>query len=332
MQFDQVKRREFITLLASAAAAWPLAARAQQSVMPLIGYLSARSRDDTSHLIAAFQRGLAENGYVDGQNVTIEYRFALGEYDRLPAMAMEFARRPVAVIASSGGEPAAFAAKAASSTIPIVFTVGGDPVKQGLVASFNRPGGNATGIALLTNQLDPKRLGLMRELVPQANTVGVLLNPAFPGSESQLSDIQEAARAMNLPISVLRANTDREIEAAFETVTQQRIAALAVAASPFFDTRRDKLVGLAARHMVPTIFHFREFVEAGGLMSYGIDFSDAYRLVGVYTGRVLKGDKPGNLPVMQANRFEFVINLKTAKALGLTIPGDVLSLADEVIE
>jgi putative ABC transport system substrate-binding protein len=213
-----------------------------------------------------------------------------------------------------------------------VFTVGGDPVKEGLVASFNRPGGNATGISLLTNELDPKRLGLMRELVPQANTVGFLLNPSFPASESQLADIQKAARAMNLPISVLRADTDREIEVAFETITQQRIPALVVAADPFFDTRRDKLVGLAARHTVPTIFHFREFVEAGGLMSYGIDFSDAYRLVGVYTGRVLKGVKPGELPVMQASKFEFVINLKTAKALGLTIPGDVLSIADQVIE
>ena len=327
-----IGRREMLTALGAVAAAWPLAARAQQTAMPVIGYLSARSRDDTSHLIAAFQRGLAENGYVDGQNVTIDYRFALGEYDRLPAMAMDFARRPVAVIASTGGEPAAFAAKAASSTIPIVFTAGGDPVKQGLVASFNRPGGNATGIVLLTNQLEPKRLGLVRELVPRANTVGFLLNPSFPASESQLSDIHEAARAMNLPISVLRANTDHEIDAAFEIVTQQRIPALAVAASPFFDTRRDKLVALAARHTVPTIFHFREFVDAGGLMSYGIDFSDAYRLVGVYTGRVLKGAKPGDLPVMQATKFAFVINLKTAKALGLTIPGDVLSIADEVIE
>ena len=327
-----MKRREFITLLGGTAAAWPLAARAQQSAMPVIGSLSARSRDDTSHLIAAFQRGLAENGYVDGQNVTIDYRFALGEYDRLPAMAMDFARRPVAVIASTGGEPAAFAAKAASSTIPIVFTAGGDPVKQGLVASFNRPGGNATGIVLLTNQLEPKRLGLVRELVPRANTVGFLLNPSFPASESQLSDIQEAARAMNLPISVLRANTDHEIDAAFEIVTQQRIPALAVAASPFFDTRRDTLVALAARHAVPTIYHFREFAAAGGLMSYGIDPVDAYRQVGVYAGRILKGAKPADLPVLHPTKFEFVLNLQTAQALNIEVPPGVLSIADEVIE
>jgi putative tryptophan/tyrosine transport system substrate-binding protein len=250
----------------------------------VVGYLSARSRDDTSHLIAAFQRGLAENGYIEGQNVTIEYRFALGQYDRLPAMAAEFVQRPVAVITTTGGEPAALAAKAATSSIPIVFTVGSDPVKQGLAASFNRPGGNATGIALLTNELEPKRLGLLRELVPHANTVGFLLNPSFPASESQLSDMQDAARAMNLPVHILRANTDREINAAFEAITQQRIPALAVAASPFFDTRRDTLVELAGRNAVPTIYHFREFADAGGLMSYGINFSDAYRQVGVYTG------------------------------------------------
>jgi putative tryptophan/tyrosine transport system substrate-binding protein len=327
-----MRRREFITLLGGAAAAWPLAAHAQQPAMPVIGYLSSRSWDDTSHLIAAFQRGLAENGYVEGQNVTIEYRFALGQYDRLPAMAAEFVQRPVAVIATTGGEPAALAAKAATSTIPIVFTVGSDPVKQGLAASFNRPGGNATGIALLTNELDPKRLGLLRELVPHANTVGFLLNPSFPASQSQLSDMQDAARAMSLPIYVLRANTDREVDAAFETIMQQHIPALVVAASPFFDTRRNTLVELAERNAVPTIYHFREFAEAGGLMSYGINFSDAYRQVGVYTGRVLKGAKPGDLPVVQPTKFEFVINVKTAKALGLKISDNLLSLADEVIE
>jgi putative tryptophan/tyrosine transport system substrate-binding protein len=218
-----MKRREFITLLGGAAAAWPLAARAQQPAMPVIGYLSARSPEDTTHLVEAFRRGPSEAGFVEGQNVTIEYRFALGQYDRLPAMAAEFVQRPVAVIATTGGEPTALAAKAATSTIPIVFAVGSDPVKQGLAASFNRPGGNATGIALLTNQLEPKRLGLLRELVPHANTVGLLLNPSFPAAESQLSDMQDAAHAMNLPIHVLRANTDREVNAAFETITQQRI-------------------------------------------------------------------------------------------------------------
>jgi putative ABC transport system substrate-binding protein len=298
----------------------------------VIGYLSARSRADTTILIEAFQRGLAENGFIDGQNVTIEYRFAGGQYEQLPALATEFVRRPVAVIASTGGEPAAFAAKAATSTIPIVFALGGDPVKSGLVASFNRPGGNMTGIVVFAQQLEPKRLGLLRELAPQASPVGFLLNPGFPASASQLADVQEAARAMNLPIHVLRANTDSEIDAAFEAVVQQRIAALAVAASPFFDTRREKLVALTAKNAVPTIFHFREFVEAGGLMSYGIDFSEAYRQVGVYTGRVLKGARPGDLPIMQATKFEFVINQKTARALGVKFSDNLLSIADKVIE
>jgi putative tryptophan/tyrosine transport system substrate-binding protein len=331
MQCDDLKRREFFSLL-GASAAWPLVARAQQQPMPLIGYLSARSREDTSHLIAAFQRGLAETGYIEGQNVAIEYRFALGQYDRLPMMAAEFVRRPVDVIATTGGEPAALAAKAATSSVPIVFTVGSDPVKQGLAASFNRPGGNATGIALLTNQLEPKRLGLLRDMVPNASTFGFLVNPSFPASEDQISDMQDAARAMNQPIQVLRANTDPEVDAAFKTVTQQRIPALVVAASPFFDTRRDVLVELAKRHAVPTIYHFREFVDAGGLMSYGVSFSDAYRQVGIYTGRVLKGAKPAELPVIQTTKFELVINLKTARALGVKISDNLLTLADEVIE
>ena len=326
-----MKRRDFITLLGSAMA-WPLAARAQQAAMPVIGYLSARSRDDTSHLIAAFQHGLAESGYVEGRNVTIEYHFAIGQYDRLPAMATELVRRPVAVIATTGGEPAVQAAKAATSTIPIVFATGVDPVKQGLVASFNRPGGNITGIVLFAAQLEPKRFGLLRDLAPQASTVGILLNPSFPASERQLLDIQEAARHLNVAIHVLRANTDREIDAAFETITQQRIPALAVVGSPFFDTRRDKLVALTARNAVPTMFQFREFVEPGGLKSYGANISEAYRQVGVYTGRVLKGDKPADLPVFQLTKFEFVINLKTAKALGVKISDNLLTLADEVIE
>jgi putative tryptophan/tyrosine transport system substrate-binding protein len=300
--------------------------------MPVIGYLSARSRDDTSHLIAAFQHGLAESGYVEGRNVTIEYHFAFGQYDRLPAMATELVQRPVAVIATTGGEPAVQAAKAATSTIPIVFATGVDPVKQGLVASFNRPGGNVTGIVLFAAQLEPKRLGLLRDLAPQASTVGILLNPSFPASERQLLDIQEAARHLNVAIHVLRANTDREIDAAFETITQQRIPALAVAGSPFFDTRRDKLVALTARNAVPTMFQFREFVEAGGLMSYGADISEAYRQVGVYTGRVLKGASPGDLPIIQATKFEFVINLKTARTLGVKVSDNLLSLADKVIE
>jgi putative ABC transport system substrate-binding protein len=326
-----VKRRQFIAALGGAAA-WPLLARAQQAAMPVIGYLSSRSPDDTVHLVAAFRRGLGEDGFVEGRNVTIQYSWALGQYDRLPAMAAEFVRRPVTVLASTGGEPAALAAKAATSTIPIVFAIGGDPVKQGLAASFNRPGGNATGITLLTNLLESKRLGLLRELVPQASTIGFLLNPNFPPAESQLSDVQAAARTINLQIHVLRASADREIDAAFETIAQQRISALVVAADPFFDTRREKLVALAVRHAVPTMYHFREFAVAGGLVSYGIDPSDVYRQVGVYTGRVLKGVKPADLPVVQATKFEFVINLRTAKALALQVPPGLSASADEVIE
>jgi len=303
-------RRQFITLLGSAAVAWPLAARAQQQVMPVIGYLSSRSPDETAHLVAAFRRGLGENGFVEGQSVTIEYRWALGQYDRLPAMALELVRQPVTVLTTTGGDPSAFAAKAATSTIPIVFTTGDDPVKQGLVASYNRPGGNATGVRLLTDPAEPKRLALLRELVPQATTVAVLLNPARSGSASQLSDLQEAVRTLNLHVHILRASTDREIESAFEAVAAQGIQALAVAGDPFFDTRREKLVALAQRHAVPTIYHFREYAEAGGLMSYGIDASEAYRLVGFYTGRVLKGVKPADLPVIETVKFQFVINLK----------------------
>src|SRR5262249_18639007 len=253
--------------------AWPLAARAQQPAMPVIGYLSSRSPDETAHLVAAFRRGLGENGFIEGQNVTIEYRWARGQYDRLPAMASELVRHPVTVLATTGGEPSALAAKAATSTIPIVCTMGGDQVKQGLVASYSGPGGNVTGVSLLTSPGEPKRLGLLRELVPQATTIGFLLTPGYPQSASQLSDVQEAARTLNLQIHILRAGTDRKIESAFETVAPQGIQALAVAADPFFDTRREKLVALATRHAVPTIYHFREYAVAGDLVSYGIDAS-----------------------------------------------------------
>jgi putative ABC transport system substrate-binding protein len=330
-----MRRRELVKLIGGAAATssvcWPLPLRAQQP-MPVIGYLSGRSPDDTAHLLAAFRKGLGEQGFVEGRNVTIEYRWALGQYDRLPAMAAELVRRPVTVLASTGGEPAAQAAKAATSAIPIVFAIGGDPIQQGFVTSFNRPDGNATGITLLTNTMEPKRLGLLRELVPQASTIGVLLNPTFPPAASQLSDVQAAARAIDLQVQVLRASTDREIDAAFETVARQRILALSVAADPFFDTRRDKLVALAARHAVPTMYQFREFAAAGGLVSYGIDPADIYRQVGAYTGRLRKGTKPADLPVLQPTKFEFVINLKTAKALGLEVPPGVSARADEVIE
>ena len=326
-----MKRREFITLLGGAAA-WPLAARAQQPAMSVVGFLNARSPIDTAHLVAAFRRGLAENGYVEGQSVTIDYRWASGQPDRLPAMAMELVDRPVVVLAATGGENSAMAAKAATSTIPIVFAVGSDPIKLGLVASYNRPGGNVTGINSLTTTLEAKRLGLLHELVPRAATVGVLLNPNWPPSANQLRDVQDAARVVGLQINVLQASTDQEIDAAFETVAQQRIAALAVTGNPFYDTRREKLVALAARHAVPVIYQFREFAAAGGLLSYGIDLPDAYRQVGVYVGRILKGAKPADLPVLQPTKFEFVINLKTAKALGVKFSDNLMSLADEVIE
>jgi putative tryptophan/tyrosine transport system substrate-binding protein len=327
-----MRRREFIALIGGAMVASPLPVRAQQQSMPVIGYLSARSPADSAYLVAAFRRGLGEHGFVEGRNVSIEYQWALGQYDRLPAMAAEFVRREVTVLAATGGEPAALAAKAATSTIPTVFAIGDDPVKQGLVASYNRPGGNVTGVTAFGNTLESKRFGLLRELVPRAVTIGVLLNPKFPRAESQLSGVQETARANSVQIHVLHASTDREIDAAFEIVAQQRIAALALIGDPFFDTRRDKLVALAANHAVPTMYHFREYAAAGGLVSYGVDISDVYRLVGVYTAQVLKGAKPADLPVMQATKFELVVNLKTAKTLDLTVPQSLLAQADEVIE
>ena len=300
--------------------------------MPVIGFLSARSPNDTVHLLAAFRNGLAENGYLEGRSVLIEYRWALGQYDRLSSMAAELAARPVAVLVATGGEPAALAAKAASLTVPIVFATGGDPVQLGLAESYNRPGGNATGINFMTANLEAKRLGLLHELLPQAAVVGVLVNPAFPLAETQVHDFHDAARTLRLDVQVLHADTDQQIEAAFKTIADNHIPALAVAAGPFFDTRREQLVALAARHAVPTIYQFREYATVDGLMSYGIDAVDAYRQVGVYAGRVLKGENPAEMPLLQPTKFEFVINLRTAKALGLTFPPGLLAIADEVIE
>jgi putative tryptophan/tyrosine transport system substrate-binding protein len=326
-----VNRRAFIRVLGSAAVAWPLAARAQQGAMPVIGFLHARSPDDAMPQVVAFRRGLAEIGYVEGQNVAIEYRWARGRYDSLPPSAAELVRLPATVLVA-GAEPAALAAKAATSTIPLIFSIGADPIKLGLAASYNRPGGNASGVSMFTSALEAKRLGLLHELVPAVATVGVLANPNYAMAEGQVRDAQDAARAMGLQIHVLLAGTDDEIEVAFGTIREQRIGALLQAADPFLDTRRERLLALMARHSVPTIHHFREFPVAGGLMSYGIDILDVYRQIGIYAGRVLKGEKPADLPVIQPTKFELVINLKTAKALGLQVPDKLLALADEVIE
>jgi len=325
-----MRRREFIALLASSVLA-PGVAEAQQA-MPVIGFLSARSPVDSEHVLKSFREGLRESGYVEGQNVAIEYRWGEGDYDRLPAMAVEFAKRPVSLFVAVGGEPAALAAKAATSSIPIVFSIGSDPVKLGLAESYNRPGGNMTGINILTATLESKRLGLLHELVPQAQTLGFLFNPAFAPAEKQLADAQSAAVAIGFKVRVLRASNDRELDLAFENLAQQSVGALAIAADPFFDTRREKLVSLAARYRVPATYHFREYAQAGGLMSYGVDPLDIYRQVGVYAGRVLQGAKPAELPLLEPTKFQFVINLKTAQALGLDVPPGLSARADEVIE
>jgi putative ABC transport system substrate-binding protein len=329
MRFNHLKRREIITLLGSAAA-WPLAARAQQPATPVIGFLNTRALNEAQHVLTAFRQGLKEAGTVEGQNVTIEYRWAEGQYDRLPALAADLVRRQVAVIAANG--PAAVALRAATTMIPTVFYTGGDPVQMGFVTTLNRPGGNLTGVTTLGSELGPKRLQLLHEVVPTATVIAVLVNPNYSIAESESRDMQSAAHTLGLQVHILHASTERDFDMVFAALVQLRAGALVIAADPFFTSRSEELGALALRYAVPAIYQYREFAAAGGLMSYGISDMDAYRLVGVSTGRILKGEKPADLPVQQATKVELIINMKTAKALGLTMPLPLLGRVDEVIE
>jgi len=331
MQFDRLKRREFITLLGGAASVWPLAARAQQPAMPMVGFLHPASPETAASDIALFRKGLAETGYVEGRDVAIEYRWAQGRNDQLPRLAADLVSRRVAVIAAISTPPA-LAAKAATSTIPIIFTTGADPVEAGLVTSLNRPGGNLSGVTTLNFAIGPKRLELLHELVPTATIIALLVNPTNLTAETQSTDLQAAARTLGLHLHVLHASTERDFDTVFATLVQLRATALIIGTDVLFINRSEQLAALTVRHAVPTITNYREFAAAGGLMSYGGSLTDLYRTVGAYIGRILKGEKPADLPVQQFTKVELVINLKTAKVLGLTIPLPLLGRADEVIE
>jgi putative tryptophan/tyrosine transport system substrate-binding protein len=325
-----MRRRELI-IGAGAAIFRPCAARSQKNALPIIGFLSSRSPEDSSAQMAGFRQGLAEMSFVEGENLAIEYRWARGDYERLPALAADLVGKPVRVLATVGGEPSALAAKAATSTIPIVFSTG-NAVQAGLVESYNRPGGNITGIDIMSTEIEAKRIGLLHDLVPQAATIGFLVNPAYSPAEAQQRAVEEAAHALTLQVLILSANSDDDIEKAFETMVQQHIGALAIGTAPFFDTRRAKFLALQSQDRLPTAYSFREYAAGGGVMSYGPNTVDAYRQVALYVGRILKGEKPADLPVMRPTKFELIINLTTAKALGLTVPQLLLAQADEVIE
>jgi putative tryptophan/tyrosine transport system substrate-binding protein len=326
-----MRRRDFIALAAGTAAAWPLTARAQQGAMPIVGYLGSRSRDSDAPLVNAFRLGLKDTGHVEGQNVLIEFRWSDGRYDRLPELAADLVRRRVSAIMAAGN-PAALPAKAATATIPIVFSGSLDPVRAGLVASLNRPGGNVTGVYNLGSVLSAKSLELLREIAPAATRIALLVNPANPNAETILKDAQDAGRTLGMQFHTVNASTDAEIDAAFATLTELRAGALVTVTDALFTDRREKIVALALRHRIPSIYAQREFAVAGGLMSYGASLTDAYQLAGGFVGRILKGAQPGELPIMQSSKFELVINLKTAKALGLDVPQSFYWRADEVIE
>ena len=326
-----MRRREFIAVAGGAVAMWPLAARAQQSTMPVIGFMHILSPENVPEFVPAFRQALNEQGFVEGQNLTVEYRWAHGQYDRLPDLAADLVHRQVAVLAATGGQPSPQAATAATQTIPIVFTTNGDPVKEGLVASLNRPGGNATGVTIFGPAAVAKRLQLLHELT-QAVAVAYLINPTNPNADLEMSAAQDAAHSLGMELHIFRASSENELENVFTTISQQQVGALIGASDTFLFGRRDQIVSLAAHYRVPAIYYLRGFAQAGGLMAYGNNIADAYRLVGIYVGRILKGEKPADLPVLQATKFELVINLKAAKALRLIVPTAMQLLADEVIE
>jgi putative tryptophan/tyrosine transport system substrate-binding protein len=327
-----MRRRDFIGLLGGAAAAWPIASLAQRSAMPLIGYLSGRSPEDTVRELESFHKGLSEGGFVNGGNVNVEYRWARGDYGRLRALAAELVQRRVAVLAATGGDASASAAKEATSTIPVVFNMGGDPVKVGLAQSFNRPGGNVTGSTILTQDMEQKRFGILNKVVPDVVRFGAMVNSNYPASAYQIRELEKAATDLGRQLFIAKASNDTELDAAFAALSREQVGALVVASDPYFDTRRDRIIAFAAQNRLPAIYQFRVYALEGGLISYGPSITDAYRQVGRYVARILKGEKPADLPILQPTQFDFVVNLKTAKTLGLFVPPTLVAQADEVIE